>query len=63
MADIIDDAQEREETDRERAIAAARTTEPVVVATGYCLECGKDLPDSRRWCDALCRDGWERCQP
>ena len=59
MTDIIDDAQQREDFHREQSIAAARTAKPVAAAEGYCLECGEDLPDTRRWCDAKCRDAWE----
>ena len=29
--------------------------------TGYCLFCGEKLTEpNRRWCDAHCRDGWEK---
>ncbi len=56
--DIADLAQQREERDRDRAMAARRETGPQ--ATGACLWCGEPLGDGRRWCDALCRDHWER---
>lgn len=29
-------------------------------ATGSCLACGAKVPKGRRWCDADCRDDWER---
>ena len=30
------------------------------VYTGYCLECGELTEHPRRWCDAACRDQWEK---
>lgn len=30
------------------------------VATGWCLNCEKETPEGRRWCDTDCRDDWER---
>lgn len=29
-------------------------------ATGRCLNCGEELADGARWCDADCRDDWQR---
>lgn len=58
MSDIIDDANDRAEMDRERLIAIARDTRPVAPLTGSCLACGEPQSD-RRWCDADCRDFWE----
>lgn len=35
-------------------------------ATGFCLFCGEPILDpnnkNRRWCDAFCRDHWEKEQ-
>jgi hypothetical protein len=28
--------------------------------TGRCLWCGEPLTEQLRWCDAACRDDWER---
>lgn len=28
--------------------------------TGYCLWCGESVTQGMRWCDAECRDDWER---
>ena len=28
--------------------------------TGRCLWCGEPLSEPLRWCDAACRDDWER---
>ena len=63
MADAADIANDRAEVDTGRAIAAsARPRGPA--STGYCLNCGPDvpLPDGLRWCDADCRDDWQRAQ-
>lgn len=30
--------------------------------TGKCLNCGEDTDEQRRWCDADCRDDWQRGQ-
>lgn len=60
MADNIDRANEITEQLQERQIKAARANTSVADATGYCLNCGEDLSDSRRWCDSSCRDDWEK---
>ena len=67
MTDLYDQAQEREQRDREAAIAAAR--QPVhglPDATGVCLNCGDDMAAAEeaeqaiaaRWCSVECRDDW-----
>ena len=62
--DIYDRATEREEQDRELALKRMRPAGPA--ATGWCLNCGADLPAQQpglpapRWCDCDCRNDWER---
>lgn len=56
--DESDMATLREIQDRERALSARQPEGPSY--TGYCAFCGEDLPSPRRWCDADCRDAWER---
>jgi hypothetical protein len=56
--DDIDRAQAREEMDRDLAIAAARKN--VLLATGECHNCGATVPDGWCFCDADCRDDYER---
>ena len=51
-------ATEREELDRALALKVRRPEGPQ--ATGFCLCCGAPLADARRWCDAACRDDWQR---
>lgn len=31
--------------------------------TGFCFFCHTPVKGQRRWCDAECRDDWEREQP
>lgn len=63
--DLYDQATAREEQDRKLAIATRRPDGPS--ATGRCLFCGTRLRKSRRmpprrWCNAECRDDWQRTQ-
>ena len=61
MADEVDIADEVAETILQAQIERARKEQEAVTATGYCLSCGEPIADStRRWCDADCRDDWER---
>lgn len=57
MADDIDRAQEREQIDRERAIAAARSR-PAMLPCGQCYNCQGSVPDGSLFCDVDCRDDW-----
>ncbi|SMC27306.1 hypothetical protein SAMN02745857_02803 [Andreprevotia lacus DSM 23236] len=56
----IDDRASEQET-LWRAIALAHR-KPEAPATGECLCCGETMSAGRRWCDAVCRDDWERLQ-
>lgn len=61
MADICDKADEAE-----AAIFALRmkhrpSTE-IPKGTGACLYCNEPLAHDGRWCDAGCRDDWEKQQ-
>lgn len=62
MTDIIDRASQREQIDRDRAIDAARTSQPAAKATGRCLWCNTELEHGQRWCDYECREDWELAQ-
>jgi hypothetical protein len=57
--DVIDQAQQQIEQALERALKQRRA-EPEASPTGRCLWCGEPLPEPLRWCDAACRDDWER---
>lgn len=55
-ADLADVDIERTLAWSLRAVRSA----PILAATGLCLSCEKDLEPPRRWCDASCRDQYER---
>lgn len=60
MPDLIDMACEREQMDRDIALAAASHSAPVLPPTGYCYNCQEPLPDGLRFCDNECRDDHDR---
>lgn len=43
-----------------RAQAANDERQALSQGAGYCLFCGAEIEPPRRWCDADCRDLWER---
>jgi len=57
--DIVDQANDLAERERDTAIACATHAGPVAEATGRCLNCGVRLRKGRRWCGAECREDWE----
>lgn len=59
MSDIYDQASDREQIDRDLAIASARKNTGTAKATGHCLWCNESLELGKRWCDAECREFWE----
>jgi hypothetical protein len=58
MADDIDLTAERLEHEMRRLLALRRQAGPK--PTGECLWCGEPIAPGLRWCDAECRDDWER---
>lgn len=58
MADEADRAAQEEEMLLAEAIKARRPAGPV--PTGRCLWCDEIVGDTMRWCNAECRDQWER---
>jgi hypothetical protein len=62
MTDIYDQATEREERDREMAIAAAKRSAPALPYVGRCHNCDASLPESMRFCDADCCRDFEKRQ-
>lgn len=59
-ADIGSDLSENERAYRESEIRR-KASKLEAESTGYCLSCEEELPElGRRWCDAECRDMWER---
>ena len=58
MSDDADKTQERielEDTIRRKEMDSIK----YIQGTGYCLNCGTKLNDSRRWCDKDCADDWD----
>lgn len=45
---------------REMEAILKRRAEAGPAPTGFCLWCGAKLAHPLRWCDADCRDDWER---
>lgn len=63
MADQFDLASTYEELERQSSLNRLENTKaPSPVSTGYCLYCGEELSDGRRWCNADCLDEWEKEQ-
>mgnify|MGYP003526552248 FL=1 len=60
MSDIVDEAQEREEELRAKALAVRRPTGPV--PCGFCYNCGEAVVLGHRWCDTDCAEDWKRLQ-
>jgi len=55
---VDDQATAVEERDRELAVRQRKPEGPTPI--GRCLHCELPLPDGMRWCDADCRDDWQR---
>lgn len=58
--DIVDEANELAQQAVDNAIESARNATPVAKATGKCLNCGYQVAPGHRWCDADCREDWQR---
>lgn len=61
MSDPLDIASERAEMFRENAARQKKPAGPQ--ANGRCYYCDEELGDDHsRWCDADCRDAWQKEQ-
>ena len=58
--DDADRAADREDIAREAAVAAIRRRIESIPSLGYCYYCGEALRAGKRFCDADCRDDYER---
>lgn len=57
--DEVDSSNERQQ--REAPLLIEASKKPVgPLPTGRCHYCDEILNDTMRWCDAGCRDAWER---
>ena len=61
MADIVDLAQEDMERDEPLRLAASRKPAGPV-PNGHCHYCDESVLDGMPFCDANCRDAWQREQ-
>lgn len=59
--DDLDRAQQREEQDRERSLAAARSA-PLLPATGNCHWCDASVSGEAHFCDSDCRDMYDNAK-
>jgi len=61
MADIYDQATEKEEQERELALAHVRNKRPLITPCGKCHNCGEQV--EQLFCDVHCRDDWQLRNP
>lgn len=59
--DDADRTQERAEKEAAALVLASKRPEGPA-PTGQCLWCDEPTTPDRRWCDAECRNQWERNQ-
>ena len=59
MASIDDSGSDTEEFFNTLARDARRPV-PDLKATGFCLWCDEEIDSGRRWCNADCREDYER---
>ena len=60
--DIYDQASQQEELMRDVAIAAALKPKFKLKPVGQCYNCLENLSNEGEFCDADCRDDWQRRQ-
>lgn len=61
--DELDIASDREQLERDKAVANIQSKPPAATATGCCLECKDPVTPDVRWCCPECRDDWQRWNP
>jgi len=59
MVDEVDRANEQIQKGIDDTLKNIDTTIPKNI-TGKCLSCGQSVSDERRWCNADCRDNYEK---
>ena len=60
MSDDVDTSNDRWDWYVSMKIRENAAYKPVAEYTGQCLYCDASVPEGHRWCDADCRDGWQR---
>ena len=61
MVDDVDKANEQVQKGIEDTLKNISTVIPKNI-TGECFTCGQPVDNERRWCDADCRDSYEKNQ-
>lgn len=62
MADDADLSDARAEREMQARLAWLRMRQQALPYSGQCYWCGENVHAPKRWCDADCRDEWERQQ-
>ena len=60
MSDDIDKAQDHIEREEQMRRKYQLTNLLEAEATGECLNCFEPVPAGHRWCNANCRNDWEK---
>lgn len=60
VSDIVDDAQAVEELELAINLSKARRPRVTLIACGSCYNCDAITPDGALFCDADCRDDYQR---
>lgn len=60
--DIIDQAQQREELERDLAMRQHACHESSLPAAGACHYCSATVPSGHRFCDRDCLEDWQKEQ-
>jgi hypothetical protein len=63
VADDIDRANDRAQQHLEQSIQAVRSAASSLPAIGSCYNCDEPIAETKRFCDAACRDDWQRAHP
>ena len=59
-SDILDIAQENDQTMRDRALAYIQSKVVPIPKSKVCLNCRQKTKNGSRWCDNDCRDDWQK---
>lgn len=62
MADDADLTDAHLEREMQARLAWLRRPQQALPYSGQCYWCGEKVHAPKRWCDADCRDDWERQQ-
>jgi predicted nucleic acid-binding Zn ribbon protein len=58
----VDEADAADLTQEQALTAALRRRHATLPAVGACYSCAEPVDDGRRFCDADCRQDWERAE-